>query len=306
MRKKKIKIVVMAFGFMGEATLKSLKNNNKFEIAGVVLPPVKSRFYYNNKKNNKNDKIKILRSDSLKKFQNFVKFIKPDIVIISSFNKIIKSRTLRYCKFLNIHHGRLPSQKGRASINWAIIHGRNQIYISIHEVNKKLDDGRLIIQKKIKILKKDNYHTIKNKINSYLIKNISSICYKYISKKFNYIKKPNIKSTWNCGRNPEDGMINFYSKRKDVNNLIRGLSSNDFPAFCFLKNKKIFVLKSNIKSKTQYEGIVPGRIIKIYKNGNVDCLCSDGILTIEKILCKKKVLPANKIISSTRFTLLND
>ena len=39
---------------------------------------------------------------------------------------------LELSKFINIHHGKLPKQKGRASINWALVMGRNNIFITIN------------------------------------------------------------------------------------------------------------------------------------------------------------------------------
>ena len=65
-------------------------------------------------------------------------------------------------------------------------------------------------------------------------------------------------------------------------------------------------MDSSIKTHRKFEGIIPGRVTKIYKNGDVDCLCSDGVITIKKIYFKNKVLKPSYIIKSTRDTLLND
>jgi methionyl-tRNA formyltransferase len=228
------------------------------------------------------------------------------MVIISTFNKILDNKILNLSKFVNIHHGRLPQQKGRASINWAIIMGRKDIYITIHEVIPQLDSGKIILQKKINISKRDNYNKIQNKISLFLKQNIALIIKKYMDNKFTLRNNDSSKETWNCSRNPEDSMINFFDKRKNVYNLIRGSDGQKFGAFCFLKEKKITILEANIKSKKRFEGIIPGRIVKLNEDNSIDCLCSDGVLTITKILYKNKILKPKKIIKSTRCTLLND
>ena len=74
----------------------------------------------------------------------------------------------------------------------------------------------------------------------------------------------------------------------------------------FLKKKKIVVLEANIKSKKKFEGIIPGRVVKLNSNGSIECLCKDGILTITKVSYKKKIYKPKQIIKSTRCTLLND
>ncbi len=300
----KINIVIFAFGFMGNSVFESLINNKLFEIKGVILPQDNLLYFSNIKKINK--KIKILYSDKLSDVYKFIKKLGPDMVIISTFNKILDNKILNLSKFVNIHHGRLPQQKGRASINWAIIMGRKDIYITIHEVIPQLDSGKIILQKKINISKKDNYNKTQNKISLFLKQNIAFIIKKYMDNKFTLKNNDSSKETWNCSRNPEDSMINFFDKRKNVYNLIRGSDGQKFGAFCFLKEKKITILEANIKSKKRFEGIIPGRIVKLNQDNSIDCLCSDGVLTITKILYKNKILKPKKIIKSTRCTLLND
>jgi methionyl-tRNA formyltransferase len=300
----KINIVIFAFGFMGNSVFESLINNKLFEIKGVILPQDNLLYFSNIKKINK--KIKILYSDKLSDVYKFIKKLGPDMVIISTFNKILDNKILNLSKFVNIHHGRLPQQKGRASINWAIIMGRKDIYITIHEVIPQLDSGKIILQKKINISKEDNYNKIQNKISLFLKQNIAFIIKKYMDNKFTLKNNDSSKETWNCSRNPEDSMINFFDKRKNVYNLIRGSDGQKFGAFCFLKEKKITILEANIKSKKRFEGIIPGRIVKLNQDNSIDCLCSDGVLTITKISYKNKILKPKKIIKSTRYTLLND
>lgn len=298
------KVVIFGYGFMAQSTYLSLSKEKRFKIKGLILPKNDSKYYTTNIQNSK--EIKTLFSDDLKKIFFFIKKIKPDVVIISTFNKILNKNVLKLSNFINIHHGKLPEQKGRAGINWAIIMGRNEIYITIHKVSITLDFGGIIYQKKIIIKRSDNYSTIKNKVNLFIKSNLAKIILKYLDEKLILQKNNKKKETWNCGRNPEDSMINFHSSRTDVINLIRGTNDKIFGAYCFLKSKKIIILKASIVNNKKYEGIVPGRIVKIHKNGNIDCLCKDGEIRINQIIYKNKIQKPSKIINSTRYTLLND
>ena len=163
-----------------------------------------------------------------------------------------------------------------------------------------------LLQKKIDIKKYDNYQTIQNKIGRYIKINISKIILKYLQNRIKLKKNDSKKETWNCSRNPEDGLINFFKKKEDVHNLIRACKSKSFGAFCYLREKKIIILESSIKKNRKFEGIIPGRITQIYKNGNIDCLCKNGPITIKKIFYNDKIMKPSKIIKSTRDTLLND
>ncbi len=291
---------------MGKYSLEGLRKNKILKIKGIIVPKT-DKFYYSNIDLKKIDnKIKILKSDKKNHVFNFIKNLKPDVVLISTFNKIFEKKILKLSNFINIHHGRLPEQKGRASINWAILMGRNSIYLTFHQVVPKLDSGKIILQKKIDIKKYDNYQTIQNKIGRYIKINISKIILKYLQNRIKLKKNDSKKETWNCSRNPEDGLINFFKKKEDVHNLIRACKSKSFGAFCYLREKKIIILESSIKKNRKFEGIIPGRITQIYKNGNIDCLCKNGPITIKKIFYNDKIMKPSKIIKSTRDTLLND
>ena len=291
---------------MGKYSLEGLRKNKILDIKGIIVPKT-DKFYYSNIDLKKIDnKIKILKSDKKNHVFNFIKNLKPDVVLISTFNKIFEKKILKLSNFINIHHGRLPEQKGRASINWAILMGRNSIYLTFHQVVPKLDSGKIILQKKIDIKKYDNYQTIQNKIGRYIKINISKIILKYLQNRIKLKKNDSKKETWNCSRNPEDGLINFFKKKEDVHNLIRACKSKSFGAFCYLREKKIIILESSIKKNRKFEGIIPGRITQVYKNGNIDCLCKNGPITIKKIFYNDKIMKPSKIIKSTRDTLLND
>lgn len=290
---------------MGRFSYESFLNDNNFDVIGIILPKKNSLYKTNILLKNIKSGIKVLNSDNKKIIYNFIKNLKPDLVIVSTFNKILDSKILNISKFINIHHGKLPKQKGRASINWALIMGRNNIFITMHEINKKLDGGKILKQKKIFISKTDNYFKIQKKINLFLKNNLAKIITKYLKEKVRFKNNLQKNESWNCSRNPQDSMINFFDKKSDVINHIRGLSNNEFGAYCFLKEKKIIILEAK-KSKINFEGIIPGRITKIYKNGSIDCLCVDGPINITKVLYKNKIMKPNNLIKSTRDTLLND
>ena len=65
---------------------------------------------------------------------------------------------------LNIHPSLLPKYKGLNTHEKAIKNKDKFSGASIHKVTQKLDSGKIILQKKIKILKKDNLITLKKKV----------------------------------------------------------------------------------------------------------------------------------------------
>ena len=91
---------------------------------------------------------------------------KAKLICLAGFMKILSKNFIRKFngKILNIHPSLLPKYKGLNTHKRAI--ENNEIFsgCTVHLVNSKLDSGKIILQKKIRISKKDNYKTLGKKI----------------------------------------------------------------------------------------------------------------------------------------------
>ena len=80
--------------------------------------------------------------------------------------KILSSKFIKQFngKIINIHPSLLPRYKGLNTHNRAIQNKDKFTGCSVHYVTEKLDSGKIIIQKKIKILKKDTPKSLAKKV----------------------------------------------------------------------------------------------------------------------------------------------
>ena len=67
-------------------------------------------------------------------------------------------------RILNIHPSLLPKYKGLNTHERAILNNEKFSGCSVHFVNSKLDSGKVILQKKVRINKNDNPKTLAKKI----------------------------------------------------------------------------------------------------------------------------------------------
>ena len=96
------------------------------------------------------------------KIYNLIDKFNPDLIILCA-TSIIKSRILNRFqnKIINFHAGLTQYYRGAGCNVWAIYYKEfEKIGITIHYVNRDLDDGGIIIQSRPKINFKDNSHTI--------------------------------------------------------------------------------------------------------------------------------------------------
>ena len=82
----------------------------------------------------------------------FIK-LKPDLVIVVAYGKIIPNKLLDSAKipFINVHASILPKWRGAAPIQRSIMNMDNETGVSIMKIIPKLDAGPILMQSKIKI-----------------------------------------------------------------------------------------------------------------------------------------------------------
>ena len=101
-----------------------------------------------------------------KRLLNLLKQNKIQFICLAGFMKILSSKFIKQFngKIINIHPSLLPRYKGLNTHSRAIQNKDKFTGCSVHYVTEKLDSGKIIIQKKIKILKKDNAISLAKKI----------------------------------------------------------------------------------------------------------------------------------------------
>ena len=66
-------------------------------------------------------------------------------------------------KILNIHPSLLPKYKG-LNTHKRVLENNENYWCTVHYVNSKLDSGKIILQKKVRIEKKESFKTLEKKI----------------------------------------------------------------------------------------------------------------------------------------------
>jgi len=126
---------------------KGLKYSNQYKIKKKIL-------------NFKNIRI------AEKRLLNLLKQNKIQFICLAGFMKILSSKFIKQFngKIINIHPSLLPRYKGLNTHSRAIQNKDKFTGCSVHYVTEKLDSGKIIIQKKIKILKKDTPKSLAKKV----------------------------------------------------------------------------------------------------------------------------------------------
>ena len=114
-------------------------------------------------------KLKVRHPSSLSNSEeiNYIKKLKPDVVVVVAYGKILPIEILNLDKilFLNVHASLLPKWRGAAPIQRAIMNMDKETGISIMKIVEKLDAGPVMLTSRIKITKNCNYQDISEKLS---------------------------------------------------------------------------------------------------------------------------------------------
>ena len=169
--KKKLNVSVLISG--RGTNLKSLINFSKTKNSRINICLV-----ITNNKNAKglnfaiknNIKYLILNYKNKKKAESKILFNlkkkKINLICLAGFMKILSKRIINKYKgrILNIHPSLLPKYKGLNTHARVIKNKEKYTGCTVHIVNSKLDDGKKILQSKIRIYKKDNEKSLAKRL----------------------------------------------------------------------------------------------------------------------------------------------
>ena len=91
---------------------------------------------------------------------------KINLICLAGFMKILSSSFIKKFKgkIVNIHPSLLPKYKGLNTHARVLNNKEKYSGCTVHFVNSKLDSGKIILQKKIKVLKNDTAKTLQKRI----------------------------------------------------------------------------------------------------------------------------------------------
>lgn len=113
--------------------------------------------------------LQLLQPKTLKD-ENLVAQLKSfdaDLFIVAAYGKIIPENILQLPKYfsINVHASLLPKYRGAAPIQHAIANGETVSGVTIMKMDKGMDTGDIILQKKCDIFADDTYQTLYEKLS---------------------------------------------------------------------------------------------------------------------------------------------
>jgi methionyl-tRNA formyltransferase len=234
-----------------------------------------------------------------------IKEIKPDIMVVCGWNKLIKERiySIPVKKTVALHASLLPKNRGFAPMIWPIINNEKETGVTLFYINEEMDKGDIIGQIKFEITAEDTGFDLYQKASGI----VGELIKKYIPMIENDVAPRLVQkesdATYAFARIPEDGIIDWSKSAFDINNFVRAQARPFSGAFTYCKNEKLYILKAHILTeKINFFGNY-GQIVKIIPGVSVWVLTGSGILVVELVESDGDQFNASQFFKSVKLTL---
>lgn len=272
---KNLRIVFMGTPGFAVASLKRLVENG-YNVVGVITAPDKpagrgKKLTESEVKKYAVEKgLKVLQPEKLKnpEFLEELKLLQADLQVVVAFRMLpeVVWNMPRLGTF-NLHASLLPQYRGAAPLNWAIINGEPKTGVTTFLLDHKIDTGKILFYRKIKIGENDTVGNIHDRLMELgaglVIETVDALA----AGKVNPIPQAELMQEENIKHAPkifkEDCKIDWAKNVETVRNLIRGLSPHP-AAWCNLVHKetgrtvpcKIFFAQPVIAAETANPGTI--------------------------------------------------
>ena len=178
-----------------------------------------------------------------------IQALAPDYIFSFYYRFMIPEQILVCAKIaaLNMHGSLLPKYRGRAPVNWAILHGETETGATLHVMEAKPDAGDIVGQAAVSIDPDETATDVFAKLSQAAVSVIDSVLPRLLQgivpRKTNELQK----GSYFGGRKPADGLIDWHQTAKQVHDLVRAVAPPYPGAFTEHDGKTMIVARTSLK-----------------------------------------------------------
>jgi methionyl-tRNA formyltransferase len=199
----------------------------------------------------------------------------PDFIFSFYYRRMLGRRLLAAARrgAFNMHGSLLPKYRGRAPVNWAVLHGERETGATLHEMVEKPDAGRIAGQQAVPILPNDTAREVFDKVTVAAEITLDRALPRILAGTAELRAQDLARGSYFGGRRPEDGRIDWTQGARAVHNLVRAVAPPYPGAFSFIGGQELRLLRTLDLGERDGAGDGPALLAR----GNRLCVrCADG------------------------------
>ena len=147
---------------------------------------------------------------------------------------------------LNMHGSLLPKYRGRAPVNWAVLHGERETGATLHYMTEKPDNGDIVAQTPVPILPDDTAREVFDKVTVAAEISLDGILPSLLAGTAPRVPQDLRRGAYFGGRKPADGVIDWTQDASAIHNLVRAVAPPYPGAFTRIGDAQGRILRSRL------------------------------------------------------------
>ena len=264
-----IRIVVFAYSLVGHACLKALFDAGENVVGVFTHPdtPGETLWFPSVAQLAQDHNVPVIATEESKDpiVMDALQKMQPDLLLSFYYRKMIPATILDMPSLgsFNMHGSLLPRYRGRAPINWALVHGEIETGATLHHMVKSADAGAIVDQEAFPISLTENAHDLTQKMGAAAVRLLLRQLPALKEGRAPARIQDESKATYFGGRSAKDSQIDWHQSPWQIHNLVRAVPFPYFPpAFTSKNGEKLEIRANQIPNEDQLEEMAkPGQVV---------------------------------------------
>jgi methionyl-tRNA formyltransferase len=210
-----------------------------------------------------------------------VRAAQPELMFSFYYRNMLPAALLEVAPAFNMHGSLLPQFRGRAPVNWAVLHGATETGATLHEMTVKPDAGAIVASSAVPILPDDTAFEVFGKVTVAAEQALWHVLPKLLAGSAPRTVNDLRLGRYFGGRKPEDGRIDWSQPAQEVYNLHRAVAPPYPGAFTDAAGQRYVIERARL-SRHGLCNLPPGLAVV---DNHIVGVCGDGrMLAISSLL----------------------
>ncbi len=234
-------------------------------------------------------------------FLTTLKGLAPDFIVVVAYGKILPQSVLEIPQkgCLNLHASLLPRYRGAAPINWAIVNGEKETGVSVMLMDRGMDTGPVLMEKKAAIDDDDTAESLSSRLSVLGAGLLCEAIALLAEDKIKPVPQDDTRATYAPILRKENGLVDWTKSAHEIRNLVRGL----YPwpgAYTRRQGKSLKIHGCRVKTGPDGDA-PPGTVVDV--SDGICVKCGSGVIELTEVQPEnKKRMAAREFIKGYRIS----
>jgi methionyl-tRNA formyltransferase len=206
--------------------------------------------------------------------------LEADLFVVAAYGRILPRALLQLPRLgcVNVHASLLPRYRGAAPIQWAILRGERTTGITIMQMNERMDEGDILLQRELEIGSDETCGELQTRLAELGAQAVREALAERQAGRLSPRPQDDAAATLAPMIRKEDGEIDWSAPAALVARQVRAF--HPWPsAYTFLAGKRVKIHRA--RGAAEAVSAIPGTVIEV--GPCVRVATGDGVLAIESL-----------------------